>query len=489
MKTGATVCSRTLLVISLLEVVVWLGFVLLSSNSAGATSEWPRFRGSDGAGIGAGQELPIEFGPKTNLIWQVAVPAGCSSPIASGNRVWLTGYEGNLRIVRCLELSHGRQLWQQVLETTRAERKSLPNDAASSTPVTDGENVYALFSGFGLVSYGSKGEMRWQVPLPAFTQPHGMSSSPVIAGKQVIVVADQVQGSYLAAFDLKSGQLKWRTARPNFVGGYSTPVIWRDQVLVAGPLELAAYACSNGTRWWSIPKMGVMPISSPELSGERIFVNNGAVPPFEALAKELKGDRNGDGKLTPEEFPDPSFKEAVLAIDRVYGNGDGAVDQAEWDGALKLMESLNTLVAVELTTPHPRELWRSEKIFADVASPLVYQNVLYLLKDGGLLSGLEPDSGKVLWRERVAESSGRYFASPVAGNGKVYLVSESGKASVVKAGRVFGRLSVNELGENCYATPAIVGRFLLIRTVHTLWAFASGSQQEESRFSRPAKRE
>jgi outer membrane protein assembly factor BamB len=260
-------------------------------------------------------------------------------------------------------------------------------------------------------------------------------------------------------------------------------------VLVAGPLELAAYACSNGTRWWSIPKMGVMPISSPELSGERIFVNNGAVPPFEALAKELKGDRNGDGKLTPEEFPDPSFKEAVLAIDRVYGNGDGAVDQAEWDGALKLMESLNTLVAVELTTPHPRELWRSEKIFADVASPLVYQNVLYLLKDGGLLSGLEPDSGKVLWRERVAESSGRYFASPVAGNGKVYLVSESGKASVVKAGRVFGRLSVNELGENCYATPAIVGRFLLIRTVHTLWAFASGSQQEESRFSRPAKRE
>jgi outer membrane protein assembly factor BamB len=219
--------------------------------------------------------------------------------------------------------------------------------------------------------------------------------------------------------------------------------------------------------------MGVMPISSPASGGDRIFVNNGAVPPFEALAKDLKADRNGDGKLTPEEFPDPSFKEAVLAIDRIYGNGDGAVDQAEWDGALKLMETLNTLVAVELSNAHPRELWRTTKNLADVASPLFYQNVLYLLKDGGLLTGLDPENGEVLWRERVAETGGRYFASPVAGDGKVYLVSESGRISVVKTGRAFARLSLNELGENCYSTPAIAGRFLLIRTIHSLWAFGT----------------
>jgi outer membrane protein assembly factor BamB len=149
------------------------------------------------------------------------------------------------------------------------------------------------------------------------------------------------------------------------------------------------------------------------------------------------------------------------------------VDKAEWDGALKLMETLNTLVAVQWTGSNPKEVWRSTKLFADVASPLVYQNVLYLLKDGGLLTGLDPDNGDVLWRERVAETGSRYFASPVAADGKVFIVSENGQASVIKAGRVFSRLSLNDLGEECYATPAIGGKFLLIRTLHTLWAFGN----------------
>jgi outer membrane protein assembly factor BamB len=299
-----------------------------------------------------------------------------------------------------------------------------------------------------------------------------MASSPILAGDEVVVLADQIRDSYVAAFDAETGALKWRTPRPNFVGGYSTPVLWQDQLVVAGPVELVAYAGATGARLWSLPKMGVMPIGSPALAADRIFVNNGAVPPFEALAK-MKGKLDDDAKLTPEEFPDPSYKEAVLAIDRAYGNGDGKLDKAEWDGALKLMETLNTLVAVQLTGSHPKELWRSTKLLADVASPLVYQNVLYFLKDGGLLTGMDPDTGEVLWRERVTESGSRYFASPIAADGKVFLAGEDGKVSVVKAGRAFSRLSFNDLGEECYATPAIGGKILLIRTVQTLWAFGN----------------
>src|SRR6185503_10104444 len=93
------------------------------------------------------------------------------------------------------------------------------------------------------------------------------------------------------------------------------------------------------------------PISSPVCHKDRVFVNNGAVPPFEALAKELKADRNGDGKLTPDEFPDQSFKEAVLA---------------------------NALVAVQVEGAQPKELWRITKSLPDVPSPLLYQEVLYL---------------------------------------------------------------------------------------------------------------
>jgi hypothetical protein len=119
--------------------------------------------------------------------------------------------------------------------------------------------------------------------------------------------------------------------------------------------------------------MGVMPIGSPVCHEDRVFVNNGAVPPFESLAKELKADRNGEGKLTPDEFPDPSFKEAVLAIDRVYGNGDGAVDKAERDGALKLMQTLNALVAVQVegcnrrtVADHPKSADVPSRSFQDV---------------------------------------------------------------------------------------------------------------------------
>src|SRR5262249_46275996 len=155
----------------------------------------------------------------------------------------------------------------------------------SSTPVTDGTNIYALFSGYGLISYTRDGEERWRTPLGPFTQPHGMSSSPILADNTLILLADQISDSHIAAFDPTNGKLKWKVARPTFVGGYSTPAVWQDQLVASGPSELVLYAIQTGERSCSLPRMGVMPISSPIVSGNLIFVNNGAVPPFEQLAK------------------------------------------------------------------------------------------------------------------------------------------------------------------------------------------------------------
>ena len=157
-----------------------------------------------------------------------------------------------------------------------------------------------------------------------------------------------------------------------------------------------------------------MPVASPICNGKCIFAYNDAVPPFESLAHELKGDRNGDGKLEPDEFPDPSFKEAVLAIDRNYGNGDGAVDQKEWDGALRLMNTMNTCVAAQIEDNQPTELWRTSKLLSDSASPLLYQDILYLIRNGGILSALDCKTGKILSQERVPGLEGMIFASPVA---------------------------------------------------------------------------
>ena len=434
-------------------------------------ADWSRFRGPNGGGVSDKGDLPVAFGLKTNLAWRIDAPKGTSSPIVGEEQVFVTGYNGNHLLTRCLDLKTGRLLWERSVEATRTDRKTSPNDAASSTPVASAQAVHALFSGFGLITYTRDGRESWRQPLGPFTQPHGMASSPVLADDFLIVVADQVSDSYIAAFDAKSGEQRWRTPRPNFVGGYSTPVLRSNEVIVAGPAELVGYSVASGERVWSVPRMGVMPIGSPVCTGNRVFVNNDAVPPFESLVKQMKSDRNGDGKITPEEFPDPSFKEAVLAIDRVYGNGDGAVDKDEWDGALKLMRTLNALVAVEVGRGPPKELWRNTKKLADAASLIFYDGVLYLVRDGGILSAIDPETGAILRQERIAGLQGRTFASPVAAGGKLCVVSESGKAAVVNAGRNWQVLSVNDLGERCYATPALADGMLLIRTEGWLWAF------------------
>src|SRR5690242_64770 len=136
----------------------------------GIAGDWPRFRGPNGSGVSEARGLPVEFGLTKKLIWKVDAPAGNSSPIIANDRVFLTGYKEDQRLVRCFNRKNGAQLWERSIGATRIERKSEPNDAASSTPVTDGRNLYALFSGFGLVSYALDGSERWRTPLEPFAQ-------------------------------------------------------------------------------------------------------------------------------------------------------------------------------------------------------------------------------------------------------------------------------------------------------------------------------
>jgi len=247
-------------------------------------------------------------------------------------------------------------------------------------------------------------------------------------------------------------------------------------VLVSSPLELAAYSPATGEKLWSADRMGVMPISGPIIGNELVFVNNAAVPPFHDLAITFKADKNQDGRLTPEEFPDPAFREAVRSIDRVYGNGDGAIDAPEWNGALKLMQGMNALVALRpgaLVAQESRERWRVTKGLPDVPSPLFYKDVLYLVKDGGIMTALDPKTGAILKQTRLQGALDKFFASPVAADGKIYLTSESGKIAVVSADPELNLLSVNDLGEECYATPAIANAGLYVRTREALYYLAN----------------
>jgi outer membrane protein assembly factor BamB len=454
--------------------------ILLQSLTTG-DAEWPRFRGPNGSGVSQSTGLPVEFGPKKNLIWRVSLPPGGSSPIVAGKLLLLTGYNEKALLTLCFDALTGKLLWRREVERSRTERRTAPNDPATPSPVTDGVNVYVLFPEFGLLSYTADGRERWRVPLPPFNPPHGMATSLILAGDNVIVAADQVSGSFVAAFRASDGKPAWKRPRPGLVGGYSTPILYEAPgdtalVLVSSPLELSAYSPATGEKVWSADRMGVMPISVPIIGDELVFVNNGAVPPFQDLAITFKADKNRDGRLTPEEFPDPAFREAVLSIDRVYGNGDGAIDAPEWNGALKLMQGMNALVAVRpgaRVAPESRERWRLTKGLPDVPSPLFYKGVLYLVKDGGIMTALDPKTGVILKQTRLQGALDKFFASPVAADGKIYLTSESGKIAVVNASPELNLLAVNDLGEECYATPAIANAGLYVRTREALYYFAN----------------
>ena len=115
--------------------------------------------------------------------------------------------------------------------------------------------------------------------------------------------------------------------------------------------------------------------------------------------------------------------------------------------------------------------WQYHKSLPNVPSPLLYERVIYLVKDGGIVTTLDPDTGAVLKQARLTEAMSRYFASPVGGDGKVYLVGENGDVSVLKAGPEWEVLAVNRMGEDCYATPALVDGNVYLRTVNALYCF------------------
>jgi outer membrane protein assembly factor BamB len=462
------------------RLVIRIFTIVLLLQATGHSGDWTRFRGPNGTGVSSDTGLPDQIDRKRNLVWRVAIPPGGSSPVVSGRRVFVTSHEENALVVLCLDASMGKLLWRRQVGKAHPLRQTKPNDSATPTPVADESAVYVFFPEFGVISYTHDGAERWRVPLGPFNPPHGMATSPILAGSKLVIAADQVTGSSVTAIRISDGAIAWKADRPSFVGGYSTPVTYQPprgpiQVVVSSPLELAAYSAANGEKVWSAPRMGVMPISVPVFGDGVFFVNNGAVPPFAELAVTFRADRDRDGRLTPEEFPDPAFQEAVRALDRERGNGDGAIDAGEWNGWLRLLEGLNALVAVRPPGAGgvAREVWRVTRGLPDVPSPVFYRDALYMVKDGGILTALDPGTGEIRNRIRLSGAIDKYFASPVAADGKLYLIGESGKTATVRAGRDPERIAAGDLGEECYATPAIANGSVYVRTGSALYRFAA----------------
>ena len=472
-----------------------LAAATLDVTGAGAVPSlrnWPRFRGADGSGVAAdGARPPVTFGPRTNVAWQVDLPSGNASPILWGDRLFITAQaDGALRTL-AFDAGTGRELWRRDVVPTRVEEvhPSL-GSPASATPVTDGTRVYAYFGSAGLVAFdAATGAEAWRHPLPLTQTEYGASSSPVLVGDLLVQLSDQDGGSFLLAVDKRTGRQAWRVERPEMRRGFGTPLVWehhgRTDLVVPGTIWLKGLDPRTGDERWQVSGLARITCTSPVLGDGLLFTASWttggdrsadriALPKFDAVLAEH--DRDHDGKLSLAELPEGAARQRSKHLD---GNRDGFVDRAEWETMADIFARVeNQAFAVQPDAQggvsDAGVRWRFKKGLPYVASPLHYRGRLYLVKNGGMVTCLDPRTGQVYYQEERLGATGDYYASPVAADGRIYFLSQRGVVSVVNAGDRLDLVRQNDLGEAIQASPAIIGPTLYLRTASHLYAFRDG---------------
>ena len=478
-------------------------FIALFIASLGLTrvvaEDWPQFRGPNGTGVSASTGLPEEFGPNKNVIWKTPLPPGHSSPVLTKNRIFVTAHtkekENYKLLVICLDRQTGKLLWQREVPRSRLGRLQNVNGPASPSPVTDGSNVYVFFQEFGLVSYSGAGKERWRLPLGPFNMFYGFGASPILVDDKVILPVDQDSpSSYLIAVDKNSGRVRWKVDRPVVISGYSTPIIYQTnhgakQIVIPESFQLSAYSVADGKRVWWVRGLACEMKSIASNDGEYLYINGWGFPQNQP-GRQVKTitfdealpryDKNGDRQIAKSEVPS---SEATEMMDKMLSGAFEAFDMDrdeklntnDWEVFREMMASENGLLAIKLggqgdqTSTAIR--WRYQKPVPQVPSTLLYKGVLYMINDSGILLSFDPATGNVIKQGRLHGAIDKYFASPVAADDKVFLIGQAGQVSVLKAAGDWQVLAVNELDDECFATPAIADGRIYIRTRSAMYAF------------------
>lgn len=356
-----------------------------------ALSDWTRFRGPLGTGVSDATNLPIEWNGKS-VHWSTELPAlGHSSPIASGDFIFLTGVtkSGDMveRQVTCLSRKTGVMLWNTTAATGPGERIHKMNSWATPSCATDGKHVVAFFGAGGLHCFDFKGNKIWSRDLGDFPGSWGVGASPIILGDRVIQNCDATGASFLLAVGLESGKDIWRTPRQDKPrGGWSTPVLiragGRDELLLNGESRVESYNPATGKPYWFCTSFNGRGTPSPAWGNGLAYIVNG---------------KSGD----------------VYAI---KPGGDGNITKSHM-------------------------AWHTERRGGrDLPSPIFVNDTLFVTNMAGIATSYDGKTGKEQWKERLG---GKFSSSPIAANGLIYASAEDGTVFVIKAGPKFTLVAKN----------------------------------------------
>jgi outer membrane protein assembly factor BamB len=418
--------------------------------------DWPQFRGISAAGVSEGAETPSTWNVADgkNVQWKTDIPGlGLSSPVVWGDLLFVStaisgkrdatlrpGLYGDIESVPddtshewrvyALNKKTGVVVWQRTAHTGVPKiKRHTKNSHANSTLATDGERLIAFFGSEGVYAYDLKGKLLWQKDLGVldagyYEAPEAQwetGSSPIIHDGVVVIQADVQKGSFLAAFDAKDGKEIWRVAR-NDVPTWSTPTIHevngKAQVLVNGMRQAGAYDFKTGKVIWSLAGGGDIPVPTPVTSDGLVYLTN------------------AHGPGSP-----------------VYAIRDTALGDVSLQGGASSSASV---------------AWSYPRDGAYMATPLVYQGLVYVVRMNGVLNVYDAKTGAKKFQERLGGGTSAFTASPVASGGKIYLANEDGKVFVIKAAPAYELVSLNDMGASVLATPAISEGRLLFRTQQQL---------------------
>jgi outer membrane protein assembly factor BamB len=427
------------------SIAIWLlACVTVSAQN------WPSFRGPSASGVAEGSPTPVKWDADTgqNIVWKTPVAGvAVSSPIVWGDRVFVstavssdpsagirTGLYGDVEPAKdmskhswrllALDKRTGKVLWERVAHEGIPKTKRHPKSSqASATPVTDGRHVVVSFGSEGLYAYDMDGKPLWTRDLGVlnagwFYDPDyewGVGSSPIIWKNLVIVQCDIQKNSFIAAFDVATGEPVWRTPREE-IPSFATPAVFesngRAELVTQATTFTRGYDPATGKELWRFSGNSEITIPTPIVGLGFVIITNGyrGVQPIFAIKPRATGDITLQGDETKNEF-----------------------------------------VA-----------WSTKRGGPYIPTPVLYGDRLYVLLNNGVLAAYDARTGQRTYQERLGQG-GSFSASPVAADGKIYLTSEDGDVFVVKAGPTYELLATNHVGQVVIATPAISDGMIIIR--------------------------
>lgn len=471
--------------------------------------DWPQFRGPNCSGISASsRSLPVNFSATENVAWSQELGDGIGSPVVAAGRVFVSSMAGDELVrVQCFDAASGKALWSRDLATGALGEIHRTNSHASTTLAADGERAYFYFSTLGMTAFdAASGETAWHTPLPVpyFVFKWGPGMSPVLFEDKVIFLQDDDLSPAMYALDRQTGAIEWRVARNDMAVNYSHPIVCRtdagSELVVAGTGKLIGYDPKTGEQLWLAKTLLRNIKTTPVCSEGVVYISlqsSGIANQWLATADQGETGNN-DGRLTKQEMQDfagdvPLPAEFFERFDRGDVNKDGYLEGEELDRAFLDADNFagarhdaadaaeQYILAVraggrgDVTATHV--LWKHDSRAPDhIVSPLVIDGRMLVVKGGGISSCFDTRDGQPLWYQRRIQNVGDYFASPVYGDGKIYVTGENGTVVVLAAGAELDVLATNDLGDSCLATPAIADGSLFFRTRHKLLCVRDGGK-------------